>query len=99
MPRHVSPDVFDAALSIHFSNEKVLSPGLLEAEKELEGEEAYFGELIVRSHRFNASTTIGRWLLAKGMGDTFSQSAWASRGWPSYGAIVSDLIDRHSPSP
>ena len=60
--------------------------------KELQGEEAYFGELIVRSHRFNASTTIGRWLLAKGMGDTFSQSAWAARGWPSYGAIVSDLV-------
>ena len=39
VPRHVSPDVFDAALSIHFSNAKVLSPGLLEAEKELEGED------------------------------------------------------------
>ena len=39
VPRHVSADVFDAALSIHVSNEKVLSHGLLEAEKELEGED------------------------------------------------------------
>lgn len=50
------------------------------------------GTLTVRSHRFHASSSIGHWLLARGASLRVNTSDWKRRGWPSYPALVSDLV-------
>ena len=48
--------------------------------------------LSLKPHRFHASSTVGRFVVERLGGPTFSARAAAARGWPVYGAFVSDLV-------